>query len=64
VWRRDLLRRTLVSGYFLPRRRPRLHLGLIEDGRTSHAWIEADGMSFNAVPVIGTFTRNPGRSAG
>jgi hypothetical protein len=50
------LRRALVSGYFLRRHHPSLRLGLIDDGETSHAWIEAEGQSFNAVPVSGTFT--------
>ncbi len=50
------LRRALVTGWFLRRHRPELHLGLIGDGETSHAWIEAEGMSFNAVPVTGRFT--------
>jgi hypothetical protein len=49
------LRRALVTGWFLRRHRPELHLGLIGDGGTSHAWIEAQGMSFNAVPVTGRF---------
>jgi len=54
------LRRALVSGYFLRRHRPTLHLGLVGDGQTSHAWVEADGMSFNSVPVTGTFTSTTG----
>jgi hypothetical protein len=51
------LRRALVTGYFLRRHRPTLHLGLIDEGETSHAWIEAEGRMFNAVPISGTFTR-------
>ena len=54
------LRRALVTGYFLRRHGPRLRLGLIDDGETSHAWIEADGHAFNAVPVSGSFTRTWG----
>ncbi len=50
------LRRALVTGWFLRRHHPELHLGLIDDGETSHVWIEAEGMSFNAVPVTGRFT--------
>lgn len=50
------LRRALVTGWFLRRHRPELHLGLIDEGETSHAWIEAAGMSFNAIPVTGVFT--------
>jgi len=50
------LRRALVTGYLLRRHRPVLHLGLIDDGRTSHAWVEADGMTFNTEPVTGLFT--------
>jgi len=56
------LRRALVSGFFLRRHDPRLHLGLIDDGETSHAWVEAEGMTFNAVPVTGTFTRDWGNA--
>ena len=50
------LRRALVTGWFLRRHHPELHLGLIGAGETSHAWIEAEGMSFNAIPVTGRFT--------
>ncbi len=50
------LRRALVTGFLLRRHRPVLHLGLIDDGRTSHAWVEADGMTFNTEPVTGLFT--------
>jgi hypothetical protein len=54
------LRRALVTGYFLRRRHPELRLGLIGEGETSHAWVEAGGMSFNAQPVTGQFTATSG----
>jgi len=50
------LRRALVTGFFLRRHHPELHLGLIGEGETSHAWVEAEGMTFNALPVTGIFT--------
>jgi hypothetical protein len=50
------LRRALVTGFFLRRHRPELHLGLIGDGDTSHAWVEAEGMTLDAQPVTGVFT--------
>ncbi|HEY4929188.1 MAG TPA: lasso peptide biosynthesis B2 protein [Acidimicrobiales bacterium] len=53
------LRRALATGWFLRRHHPELHLGLIDEGETSHAWIEAAGMSFNAIPVTGVFVGRP-----
>jgi hypothetical protein len=50
------LRRALVSGFLLRSRHPELHLGLIGDGTTSHAWVVAEGMTFNTEPVTGVFT--------
>ena len=50
------LRRALTQGYFLRRHHPTLHLGLIGEGDTSHAWVEAEGVSFNELPVTGLFT--------
>jgi Coenzyme PQQ synthesis protein D (PqqD)/Transglutaminase-like superfamily len=50
------LRRALVTGFFLRRHQPVLRLGLIGDGDTSHAWVEAEGMTFNATAVTGSFT--------
>ena len=49
------LRRAPVTGWFLRRHHPELHLGLIGDGETFHAWIDAEGMRFNTVPVTGRF---------
>jgi hypothetical protein len=51
------LRRALATGYLLRRHDPELHLGLIGAGPTSHAWVEAGGMTFNTEPVTGMFTR-------
>ena len=42
------LRRGLVTGFFLRRRSPVLRLGLMRDGVTSHAWVEAEGCSYGA----------------
>jgi hypothetical protein len=59
------LRRALIVGYFLRRHHPVLRLGLVGDGRTSHAWVEAEGMTFNEAEVIAEFveatTPNPTR---
>jgi hypothetical protein len=49
------LRRALVTGYILRRHHPLLRLGLVGDGSTSHAWVEAEGMTFNATEVTGAF---------
>ncbi len=51
------LRRALATGYFLRRRDPVLHLGLTGNGETAHAWVEAEGMTFNAAEVTGVFVR-------
>jgi hypothetical protein len=59
------LRRALVNGYFLRRRHPVLRLGLIGDGETTHAWIEAEGMTFNPGTVTATFAGTaPGLALG
>ena len=50
------LRRSLATGYFLRRHHPILRLGLVGDGRSSHAWIEAEGVAFNQTEVTGAFT--------
>jgi len=50
------LRRALTLGWFLRRRRPVLRLGMIEgDATLAHAWIEVDGLVFNAQPVTSAF---------
>jgi Transglutaminase-like superfamily/Coenzyme PQQ synthesis protein D (PqqD) len=50
------LRRALAFGWFLRRRGPVLRLGMLDEaGTIAHAWIEVDGMVFNAQPVTGTF---------
>jgi len=49
------LRRALVSGFFLRRHHPVLRLGLIGEGQNAHAWVEAEGMSFDASGVTDTF---------
>jgi Transglutaminase-like superfamily/Coenzyme PQQ synthesis protein D (PqqD) len=58
------LRRALVTGHFLRKRGPRLHLGLAGDGSTSHAWIEAQGMVFNSEPVSAPYVRLDAASHG
>jgi hypothetical protein len=61
------LRRALAAGFILRRHHPVLRLGLIDDGNSSHAWVEAEGMTFNAIEVTGTFVPSSewpsGRSA-
>jgi hypothetical protein len=57
------LRRALVTGFFLRRHQPVLRLGLIGDGDTVHAWVEAEGMTFNAMAVTGTFVVSTGPAA-
>jgi hypothetical protein len=49
------LRYALATGFFLRKQAPVLRLGLIGDGSTTHAWVEAGGRAYNAVPVTGTF---------
>jgi Transglutaminase-like superfamily len=49
------LRRALLTGYFLRRRRPTLRLGLMADGVTAHAWIEAEGVGWGWEDVSGVF---------
>jgi len=54
------LRRSLALGWFLRRRHPRLRLGLVPaDTPSAHAWLEADGALFNAVPVVAMFSAEP-----
>jgi Coenzyme PQQ synthesis protein D (PqqD)/Transglutaminase-like superfamily len=55
------LRRALVLGWFLRRRRPVLRLGMIdEDAGVAHAWIEIAGHPFGATPVTGAFVTGIG----
>ena len=49
------LRRALVTSFFLRRHHPMLRLGLVGEGQTTHAWVEAEGMVFNATEVTGDF---------
>jgi hypothetical protein len=50
------LRRALTFGWFVRRHHPVLRLGMTaDDGRVAHAWIEFDGLAFDAQPVAGTF---------
>ena len=55
VFEGTCLRRALVTGYFLRQHHPVLRLGLMRDGHTSHAWVEADGMTFNQTEVTANF---------
>lgn len=50
------LRRALVMGIVLRRRRPVLRLGITGGGTTAHAWIEAEGFGFGMEDVGGIFT--------
>lgn len=49
------LRRALLTGCCLRRRHPSLHLGVVADGRTAHAWIEAQGVAYDMGEVVGAF---------
>jgi hypothetical protein len=48
------LRQALVLGFFLRRRHPTMHLGMI-DGSVAHAWVEAGDFVYNADPVQNAF---------
>jgi hypothetical protein len=50
------LRQALAFGWFIRRHGPVLRLGMTEDeGAIAHAWVEADGVAFNATPVTEGF---------
>lgn len=49
------LRQALVFGYLMRRRRPVMHLGLVEDRGTAHAWIMVEGHDYNFAPIVSTF---------
>ncbi|MHB1583393.1 MAG: lasso peptide biosynthesis B2 protein [Acidimicrobiales bacterium] len=49
------LRRALLTGHFLRRRRPVLRLGLMADGVTAHAWVEVGGATYGFEDVTGVF---------
>lgn len=49
------LRRALLTGHVLRRRRPALRLGLMPDGVTAHAWVEVEGMAYGFEDVTGVF---------
>jgi len=57
------LRRALAAGFVLRRNHPVLQLGLVGDGETTHAWVEAKGMTFNATEVTGRFVASTGPAA-
>ncbi len=51
------LRQALVFGWFIRGRNPVLRLGLLSTEETiAHAWVEAEGLSFNAMPGMTPFT--------
>lgn len=50
------LRRSLIVGLILRSRRPVLRLGLMPDGLTAHAWVEAEGRSYWAPEGLTPFT--------
>lgn len=50
------LRRSLLIGFFLRSRRPVLRLGLLPDGQTAHAWVEAGGRSYWGLEGLTPFT--------
>lgn len=47
------LRRALSMGFFLRRRHPTLRIGLLADGRAAHAWIEAEGATYDMGDGVG-----------
>jgi Transglutaminase-like superfamily/HTH domain len=50
------LRQALVFGWFIRRRSPVLRLGLLDTAETvAHAWVEAVGLSFNAMSGMTPF---------
>lgn len=49
------LRRALLTGFALRRRRPRLRLGLTADGVTAHAWVEAGDRAYDPGETVGVF---------
>jgi hypothetical protein len=49
------LRRALVVGFFLRKHHPVLRLGLVRDGSTAHAWVEAEGITLDATEVTAPF---------
>ncbi len=49
------LRRALLLGFFIRGRSPTLHLGIMTDGKTAHAWIEAEGRSYDMGEVSDSF---------
>lgn len=49
------LRRSLLVGFFLRSKGPVLRLGLLDDGETAHAWVEAEGRSYWSVPGLSPF---------
>lgn len=51
------LRSALLIGVVLRRRHPVLRLGIMPDGVTAHAWVEAEGVSYGAGEVSGVFQR-------
>jgi hypothetical protein len=55
IFQGTCLRQALVVGFILRRHHPILRLGLIGEGDSAHAWVEARGRAFNASAVSGTF---------
>jgi Transglutaminase-like superfamily/Coenzyme PQQ synthesis protein D (PqqD) len=50
------LRQALAFGWFIRRHDPVLRLGMTEeDDAIAHAWVEAEGVAFNATPVTEEF---------
>lgn len=59
------LRRALVFGWFLRRRKPVIRLGMLDDQEAvAHAWLEVEGRTFNQQVIAGTFSSGtPGGNA-
>lgn len=50
------LRQALGFAFLVRRRRPLLHLGLLENGAIAHAWIEVDGVTHDPAPTARRFS--------
>jgi len=59
IWPATCLRRALMTAWVLRRQGPVLRLGLMADGVTAHAWLEAGGRAYGATNVRSCFVPVP-----
>jgi len=59
IWPATCLRRALMMAWVLRRQGPVLRLGLMADGVTAHAWLEAGGRAYGATDVRSCFVPAP-----